>query len=116
LHLSLLGSNTTGELFFTVPRNHTSKTKIVSAKALPCGRARQSLLGNDPPGKTTFALHRAKIARQRVTMAHGKEARTAVRLFPVVEVTDLILELHNGTVKNVFLIFLSDSYRHPAIH
>jgi hypothetical protein len=56
-------SITTGELFFAVRQYHTAKAQILSAKALPCGLARQRTHGNDPAGKGTFAVRRAKIAR-----------------------------------------------------
>jgi hypothetical protein len=56
---------TTGELRFAVQQERTAKAKIRSAKPLPCGLARQRLLGNEPPGKAVFAVRRAEEARQR---------------------------------------------------
>jgi hypothetical protein len=64
-----VSKGTTGELFFAVRQYHTAKAQILSAKALPCGLARQRTHGNDPAGKGTFAVRRAKIARQRLCRA-----------------------------------------------
>jgi hypothetical protein len=60
---------TTAELGVAVQPERTAKAEICSAKPLPCGRARQRLLGKDLDGKAVFAVRRAKLARQSLCRA-----------------------------------------------